>query len=246
MDLSIVIGIVLVVLMVLGIMPILATVSTSISVSDALTTLGQHGYVAYANPTGTLIVTGDINCSGDANITGDVITGDDILVGDDAVIGGNVTVTGNINPASNNTGALGNSTLWIASGYVTDLHANTLTVNGNLTTNGIGVTSRGTVTQATSVSTGVTLNNKVGTITTYAHNGTAGNITSFTVTCGNVTTDDIVYVCIADTNTNPANSTMIASVDDISAGSFDVVMYWVGPAASNDTFVLNYILIDAH
>lgn len=127
MDLATIVGIVLVVLMVLGIMPILATVSTSISVSDALTTLGQHGYVAYANPVGNLIVTGDINCSGNADVTGNLTVNQDVKISDDLQVDDDVTILGN-GSIGGNLGVTG----WISAANGTVGNWN-ITGNANIT-----------------------------------------------------------------------------------------------------------------
>lgn len=85
-----IIGIVIIVVMALAIVPILSTVSSNISLADALTILGQNGYVAYASPTGDLTVNGDLTVTGSANIS------QELYVGGNSTFTGNVTINGNL------------------------------------------------------------------------------------------------------------------------------------------------------
>ena len=85
-----IIGIVIIVVMALAIVPILTSVSSNISLADALTILGQHGYIAYASPTGDLTVNGNLAVTGNGSFGGNVtISGNLYITG--SIYGANVT-----------------------------------------------------------------------------------------------------------------------------------------------------------
>jgi len=103
----------------------------------------------------------------------------------------------------------------------------------------IGYVSGGAVTQATSKSTGVTLNQPCGQITTDDASLTGGAEVSFTVTCDKVAATDVVAVCV---QSGASTGTYIASVSAVAAGSFDVTVSNVGTTAG-EALVLNYVVI---
>lgn len=99
----------------------------------------------------------------------------------------------------------------------------------------------GTVTQATSITTGVTLSKLSGQITTVSQTVAAGAEADFTVTNTEVEATDVVAVSISD---HTSAGTFIASVSAIAAGSFDVRLTNVhASAAGDDTLTINFVII---
>lgn len=90
--------------------------------------------------------------------------------------------------------------------------------------------NRGTVTQATSITTGVTLNTTSGTITTVSQTIAAGAEAEFTVTNSTVGVNDVVIVNLADTASG-AGGPFIVTVSDVKAGSFKIAI--ANPHAAN-------------
>ena len=104
----------------------------------------------------------------------------------------------------------------------------------------IGYTTGGAVTQLTNKSTGVTLNQPCGQITTDdALNG--GAEVTFTVTNSAVAATDVVMVCV---QSGASTGTYVASVSAVAAGSFDVTLSNLGSTAA-EALVLNYAVMKA-
>src|SRR4249919_35449 len=98
----------------------------------------------------------------------------------------------------------------------------------------------GSATQATSKSTGVTLDNMCGQITMNAASLAATTSVSFTATCANVDADDTVNINIASGATT--GSYMLV-VDAVAAGSFRVHLRNLTGGALAEALVLNYSII---
>lgn len=105
----------------------------------------------------------------------------------------------------------------------------------------IGYVSGGAVTQATDKSTGVTLNQPCGQITTDDASLAGGAEVSFTVTNDKVAATDVVAVSL---QSGASTGTYIVSVSAVAAGSFDVTLSNVGTTAG-EALVLNYAVIKA-
>ena len=103
----------------------------------------------------------------------------------------------------------------------------------------IGYVKGGAVTQATSKSTGVTLNQPCGQITTDDASLAGAAEVSFTVTNSEVAATDVVSVCV---QSGASTGTYIASVSAVAAGSFDVTLSNVGTTAG-EALVLNFVVI---
>lgn len=101
---------------------------------------------------------------------------------------------------------------------------------------------RGTVTQATSITTGVTCNAMAGTITTVSQTVAAGAEASFTVTNNRVKATDVVNVSIKST---ASAGKFIPWVSATADGSFEVTVTNVDAAAGNNTLVLNFVVLGA-
>ena len=100
----------------------------------------------------------------------------------------------------------------------------------------------GTVTQATSISTGVTLSKPVGQITTVSGPSiAAGAETAFTVTNTLVTTTSVIVVNVA---TQFSDGEIVAYVKSIAAGSFVIGLTNVSSAAvSAGAAVINFAVL---
>ena len=111
-------------------------------------------------------------------------------------------------------------------------------------TNGLGlVEGGGTVTQATSASTGVTLNKPCGQITTVALTTAAGAETIFTVTNSFVTAKDVPAVSIS---TYAGAGTPIVATKNTTTGAFDIVITNLHASSALDAAVtLNFVILKA-
>lgn len=101
---------------------------------------------------------------------------------------------------------------------------------------GYGTGSGGTVTQATSRTTGVTLNKPTGAITLFTAAGSA-TATTFTVTNSLISATDTVVLSVKS-----ATNVYIAFVTAVAAGSFNVTFWTTGGTAS-DAPVINFALM---
>ncbi len=105
----------------------------------------------------------------------------------------------------------------------------------------IGYVSGGAVTQGTSKSTGVTLNQPCGQITTHDASLAGGAEVSFVVTNSFVAATDVVVVCV---QSGASTGTYIASVSAVAAGSFTATVSNLGTTAG-EALVLNFAVIKA-
>ena len=94
----------------------------------------------------------------------------------------------------------------------------------------------GAVTQITSRTTGVTLNNSTGAITLFSAAGSATSAT-FTVTNSQVAATDVIVL-----NQKSATNLYILLVTAVSAGSFNITFYTTG-GTSTDAPVINFAVI---
>ena len=100
----------------------------------------------------------------------------------------------------------------------------------------------GTVTQITTLATGVTLNTTSGQITTVSSTLAAAGETAFTVTNSKVSTTSVVIAHLASTS---SAGTPIVTVTAVAAGSFDVTVANLHASAALDNrMVINFVVID--
>lgn len=116
-----------------------------------------------------------------------------------------------------------------------------LTVNGLTTLNKINV-SKSTVSQSTSITSGVTLDTQSGIITSVTSTlATFGNA-SFTVTNNSVSTDSLVLGNIV--NYSGSNGIPTARIQAITSGSFTVTLSNAsGTSALNGTVKIGYLVL---
>jgi ATP-dependent DNA ligase len=99
------------------------------------------------------------------------------------------------------------------------------------------------VTQATSITTGVTVNAHSGVITTVSSTLAANTETTFTVTNSKVTTDSKIFLQIQYANASTGVPTV--HVSSISAGSFVIDLLNASTtAALNDVVKIHYMILD--
>ena len=104
----------------------------------------------------------------------------------------------------------------------------------------LGYTSGGAVTQATDKSTGVTLNQAAGQITTTDASLAGGAEVSFTVTNDKVTASDVVLVNHASAGT--AGSYLVQA-NSLAAGSFNITVANLSTGSLGEAIVLNFVVI---
>jgi hypothetical protein len=99
------------------------------------------------------------------------------------------------------------------------------------------------VTQATSITTGVTCSAYCGVITTVSQTVAAGAEAEFTVTNTNVAATDVVVACI---KTHASAGSFIVAVSAVAAGSFKLHLTNLhASAAGNNALVINFIVLKA-
>ena len=104
----------------------------------------------------------------------------------------------------------------------------------------IGYTTGDSVTQATSKSTGVTLNSAAGAITMDDAALAAAAEVSFTVTNDKVTASDVVLVNHASAGT--AGSYLVQA-NSLAAGSFNITVANLSTGSLGEAIVLNFVVI---
>lgn len=128
------------------------------------------------------------------------------------VAGNRTTITQN-NTSDTITVAVDDSNLAVEN---TDATFNTITVSG------LSAASGGTVTQATSFTTGVTLNGIAGTITLYTGTIAADTNHQFTVTNSAVTANSVVFISKEYESNTAANNAIAVSIAAVNEGNFVV------------------------
>lgn len=99
------------------------------------------------------------------------------------------------------------------------------------------------VTQATSITTGVTCNSLSGVITTVSQTVAAGAEAEFTVTNSLVEATDVPVVAI---KTHTSAGEFIAAVTAVAAGSFNIRLTNLhASTAGNNVLVLNFVVLKA-
>jgi hypothetical protein len=96
----------------------------------------------------------------------------------------------------------------------------------------------GTIAQATSRSTGVTLSKICGAITLFSTTTTAGLVSTFTVTNTLVLATDIVMVSIQS-----ATGVYFVSITKTAAGSFNISAYTPAAVGTAETPIINFAVI---
>jgi hypothetical protein len=98
------------------------------------------------------------------------------------------------------------------------------------------------VTQATSITTGVTCNAYSGVITTVSQTVAGGAEASFTVTNSKVAATDVVSVCV---KTHTSAGLFAPVVTAVAAGSFQITLTNLSASAGDNVLVLNFVVLKA-
>ena len=105
------------------------------------------------------------------------------------------------------------------------------------------VQGQSAVTQATSITTGVTCNAYTGVITTVSQTVAGGAEAEFTVTNSKVAATDVVVACI---KTHTSAGDFIVGVSAVAAGSFKLRLTNLhASTAGNNVLVINFIVLKA-
>lgn len=150
--------------------------------------------------------------------------------------------SGTANNAFNGSTRFGNTAVPTATVDVAGNVAATTTILSSGPTSGIGYATGagGTVTQATSRKTGVTLNKTTGAITLFSTTTTANTFDSFTVTNSAVVATDVVIVNFKSGATADSYSLAVTAV---AAGSFRVQIHNIVAVAVAEAPVINFAII---
>jgi len=105
---------------------------------------------------------------------------------------------------------------------------------------GYSTAAQGTVTQATSKSTGVTLNKSAGRITMNGAELAANTAVSFTLTNSLISANDVVILNVSGGATAAAYTTYVSSM---TAGSAVVTLRNLTGGALSETVILNFAII---
>jgi hypothetical protein len=142
------------------------------------------------------------------------------------------------------TGAVTGTTLTLTGAFSGASAALTGAVSSSSASAGIGyATGAGsTVTQATSKTTGVTINALCGSITTHAASMLAGTTAAFTVTNSSVAAKDMVLVNHVSGGTPSAYSVTLQAIAD---GSFGVVLKNTTGGTLGEALVLRFLILKA-
>lgn len=119
--------------------------------------------------------------------------------------------------------------------------------NSSSGTFGYGPASAGTggsVTQATSRTTGVTLNKICGQITLFNTTATAGAVTEFTVTNSTVVSASRSIITVALQNPGASTGVYIPYVSLIGTGSFRISLYCITAPAAAESPIINFAVMD--
>ncbi len=107
---------------------------------------------------------------------------------------------------------------------------------------GVVTAQTGSVTQATSKATGVTLNNVAGVITMHAAQLAAAAEVTFTVTNSKVSAGDVVLVNHGSAGTA---GTYVVQANTIADGSFKITVGNVSGSSAGEAIVLNFMIFKA-
>jgi hypothetical protein len=142
---------------------------------------------------------------------------------------------------------IGTGTNALATPILGNASATALSVAGPIqssTSSGVGyITGAGsTVTQATSKSTGVTINTICGQIVMFNTALVATGEATFTVTNGSVASTDVIIVNHASVGTAGA---YLVGISNVATGSFKITVSNISGVSRSEAIVLNYAVIKA-
>jgi hypothetical protein len=108
---------------------------------------------------------------------------------------------------------------------------------------GYTASAQGTVTQAASKSTGVTLNRSAGRITMNAEALAGGAVATFTLTNSTISANDTMIVCISSVTTGSTAAAYTTYVCSLTAGSAVIALRNLSATSYSEAVVINFSLI---
>lgn len=143
---------------------------------------------------------------------------------------------------------LGTAAFANAQASITDTTAGRLVIQGgtslatsDLVVIGYGTGAGGTVTQATSKGTAVTLNKPSGQIVMNGASLPANNAVAFALLSNSIAASDVVYVCIKGGQSSNVNYTV--NIASVSAGQCAILLRNMTGAALSEAVILNFAVI---
>lgn len=217
---------------------------TATTLSDGIASLNSGNLINLGVLTASGTVTGGTLTDGALSSTAGTVTGGVAATFSGAVTGGTLT-----DGALSSTG--GTVTGGVAATFSGAVTGGTLT-DGTLSSTAGAVTGvdtividKANITQATDITTGVTINSSAGTITTVTATVAALTSATFTVTNSDVTATSVVVANTTSySGTIITNGTPTVSVANIGAGSFDINVVNIHPTnALNGTIDIQFIVV---
>ena len=191
--------------------------------------------------------TGDLNIRG-ANLNLQKYTGETFIacVADgslslyhDNAVKLSTTTTGVTVSGILNTSSLVATLATASAGSIGDLTSTNVNSTNVKASADLGYSSGGTVTQATSITTGVTLNAPSGVITCQAHTFGQDDARTFTLTNSHIDVNDVILVSF-----QTGHQELNATVSDVSAGSCNITLHRSHSGSTlAHTAVLNFAII---
>lgn len=209
--------------------------------------LTVDGHFNHTNPSGNLTVDGNLIVNGTTTLNGNVT----IDAAATTTIDGPLNLNGNvtIDAAAHTTvsGSIDLDGVVALNNNLTSDATSLITFNGDLGIDGTISSAKGSVTQLTSINTGVTINNSIGTILSVANPGIlSGANNQFTVTNDKVLgASDMVLLTTGFSSAHTNDSAPAVSVIDITLGSFKVFIHNAGPATIQDELRFDFMVINA-
>jgi hypothetical protein len=235
----------------------IAVDSTAFTVADTSGNTAIAGTLAVTGATtltGALTANGGITCDTDkftvADTSGNTAIGGTLAVTGATTLTGALTANGGITCDTDKFTVADTSGNTAIGGTLAVTGASTLTgavtaaeAGGNVTAKGFKISDGGTVTQATNITTGVTLSKTTGQITTVtAPSIAAAAEATFTVTNTLVAATSIVLVAVAD---QFDDGLVVATVSAIGSGTFDITLTNLSAAAvSAGSAVINFAVFE--
>jgi len=108
---------------------------------------------------------------------------------------------------------------------------------------GYSAAAQGAVTQATSKSTGVTLNKSAGRITMNAEALAGGAVASFVLTNNTISTNDTMIVCVSSNTTGSAAGAYTTYVSYLAAGSAFITLRNLSATSYSEAVIINFSLV---
>ena len=140
--------------------------------------------------------------------------------------------------------AIGTGSDFYSVGVSQNFVANNVIVTGTFGYSSASTGAGGTVTQATSRTTGVTINKFCGQITLYSTTAVAGATTAFTVTNSKILGSSRQAILLSFASQGASTGVYSAIVSNVATGSFQITLYCISAPAAAEAPIINFVLID--